>query len=133
MPVPDMPAPQVPVEVGSEPPTPDPLPTVGRIVHFRDGNEIKAAIVTKVWSGGMVNLHVFETNGSHVQGRTSIRYDPRTGCLPGSGRPASDLRRASRPAKRRDGTRAETRGAAGIRGGASGPAPSDGDSGQGDA
>ena len=40
-------------------------PTVGRIVYFfgLDG-ETKAAIVTKVWSTTIVNLQIFDGNGT---------------------------------------------------------------------
>lgn len=41
---------------------PDPMPTIGRIVHYYDPGEGEspiAAVVTKVWSQGVVNLRPF--------------------------------------------------------------------------
>lgn len=45
-----------------------PKPSVGRIVHYREprvegGHEIRAAIVTRVWSDTCVNLTVFGADG----------------------------------------------------------------------
>lgn len=35
-------------------------PTIGRIVHYRDlGGQVRAAIITKVWSDDCVGLTVF--------------------------------------------------------------------------
>ena len=55
------------------------IPTVGRIVHFTPGGfdniakseQPLAAIVTYVWGERMVNLTVFDTNGS-PHSRTSV-------------------------------------------------------------
>jgi hypothetical protein len=43
-------------------------PSVGRIVHYRKGDECQAAIVTEVTSeGGDVTLQVFPANGQTGQ------------------------------------------------------------------
>jgi hypothetical protein len=56
-------------------------PTIGRIVWYTGGAgdaptlttaQPAAAIVTYVWGDRMVNLAVFDSNGSHV-GRTSVK------------------------------------------------------------
>ena len=48
-------------------------PSVGRIVHFRQGDVTLAAIVTKVWSDTCVNLAYF-TEGGSCSGRTSVIF-----------------------------------------------------------
>lgn len=56
-------------------------PTVGRIVHFRRepleladvGNSPLAAMVTKVWNPTMVNLTVFNEDGS-TTAETSVQF-----------------------------------------------------------
>jgi hypothetical protein len=49
-------------------------PTVGRIVHYvdGDGNHL-AAVIAKVWSPQGVNLGVFSEKGT-VSGVTSVTY-----------------------------------------------------------
>lgn len=40
------------------------IPTVGRIVHFLEGQAApQAAIITQVWHADMVNLNIFRPNG----------------------------------------------------------------------
>lgn len=48
-------------------------PTVGRVVHYREGTEAKeqAALIAYVHSDNMVNLAVFDVNGMN-EGRTSV-------------------------------------------------------------
>jgi hypothetical protein len=53
-------------------------PTIGRIVWFypatyKPGEQPLAALVTYVWNERMVNLAVFDANGRHVDGTTSVR------------------------------------------------------------
>ena len=42
-------------------------PTVGRIVHVRNGDRCQSAIIVRVWSAGTVNLVVFR-DGSNDAG-----------------------------------------------------------------
>lgn len=48
-------------------------PSVGRVVHLKDGDVSLAAIVTKVWSDTCVNLAFF-TEGGSCSPRTSVLY-----------------------------------------------------------
>lgn len=49
-------------------------PTIGRIVHFTsDGTDVRAAIITHVWSDSCVNLSVFGPNGDS-EGKTSVLF-----------------------------------------------------------
>lgn len=53
----------------------DQVPTVGRIVHFNQGDGIHlAAVVAKVYSPTCVNLGIFSDFGT-VSGLTSVLYD----------------------------------------------------------
>jgi hypothetical protein len=46
-------------------------PSVGRVVHLKDGEASCAAIITKVWSDTCVNLAFF-TEGGSCSPRTSV-------------------------------------------------------------
>lgn len=55
-----------------------PPPTIGRIVHFHsdaNGDMPEAAIITYVHSESMVNLTVFNHNGTPFS-RTSVEFAP---------------------------------------------------------
>lgn len=49
-------------------------PSLGRIVRYRQGVKIEAALIAQVISDTVVNLTVFAKNGS-VYGATAISYD----------------------------------------------------------
>lgn len=55
----------------------EPKPSVGRIVHFKDGEVTCAAIITKVCSNECVNLAFF-TEGGSCSPRTSVLFGAET-------------------------------------------------------
>lgn len=59
----------------------DPTPTMGRIVHFVKGSGIvRAAVITLVHDGGVVNLTVFESNGdTYGAGRVAYNENGKQG------------------------------------------------------
>jgi hypothetical protein len=63
-------------------------PTVGRVVHYhrRKGEDPTPAIITKVWSDEVVNLGIFNEDGSPMQTPpTSIRLVQSLAEAPSSG------------------------------------------------
>lgn len=53
-------------------------PSVGRIVHLRQGDATLAAVVSKVWSDTTVNLAFFTEDGS-CSPRTSVIFGTEDG------------------------------------------------------
>lgn len=51
-----------------------PLPSLGRIVHFHEGGEVRPAIITFVHSKYMVNLTVFGFDSQASVLRTSMPW-----------------------------------------------------------
>ena len=49
-------------------------PTIGRIVHYRDGGAVFPAIVVTVHSKECLNLHVFRDHGKGSCIETSVAY-----------------------------------------------------------
>lgn len=56
-------------------------PTVGRIVYYREGEGVRAAIISHVWDDACVNLMVIDQNGNSfsrtivVQGAEAYQWD----------------------------------------------------------